>query len=403
MPDEANDIAEQFEKAFNTPKQTWLLAAGASFMSNIPLMYPLTRRVLELARTEFFKDEAEILSTIDFIAGDIDESAHIEIFLTHLADLISMSVRYRDHTVQLGDKKVGFDTLTKLHNGLLEIISDTIRWGYGEDWDENGKPADPHVGTSEKPIVTVEHHLSFVRAVFGRNRAGLEALRGPVEFFTTNYDTLIEDALALSSVPYDDGFSGGGVAFWAGYNRDSNPTSKARIVKLHGSIDWVALKDDASQLLRVRHHDVYPAPKNQVVIYPQSTKYVNTQLDPFAALFQRFRANLADGSERVLLVCGYSFGDEHINQDIEVAMSTPDSQLTLVAFSEEKDALPTVLDSWRKTSWGDRVYVVSTKGLYNGSRGPFWEKEGGRDWWTFSGVTEMLSDGLPSDIQEAMA
>jgi len=46
---------------------------------------------------------------------------------------------------------------------------------------------------------------------------------------------------------------------------------------------------------------------------------------------------------------------------------------------------------------------VSTKGLYNGSRGPFWEKEGGRDWWTFSGVTEMLSDGLPSDIQEAMA
>lgn len=403
MSDEANDMAEQFEKAFNTPKQTWLLAAGASFKSNIPLMYPLTRRVLSLARTEFFKDEAEILSTIDFIAADIDQDAHIEIFLTHLADLISMSVRSRDHTVQLGNGKVGFDTLTELHHGLLNIISDTIRWGYSENWQENGDPADPDIGTSEKPIVTVEHHLNFVRAVFGRNRAGLDALRGPVEFFTTNYDTLIEDALALRGVPYDDGFSGGGIAFWAGYGRETNPTSKARVVKLHGSIDWMAPKDGASRLLRVRHHDAYPAPKNQVVIYPQSTKYVNTQLDPFAELFQRFRANLADSSERVLLVCGYSFGDEHINQDIEVAMSAPDSQLTLVAFAEEKDALPPVLDDWRKTSWGERVYVVSTKGLYNSDCGPFWGNDGGRDWWTFGGVTEMLSNGLPADIQEAMA
>ncbi|WP_316859492.1 SIR2 family protein [uncultured Cohaesibacter sp.] len=403
MSDEAIDIAEQFEKAIRTPKQTWLLAAGASFMSNIPLMYPLTRRVLALARTEFFKDEDELLSVINFIAGDIEKEAHIEVFLTHLADLISMSTRSRDHTVQLGGEKVSFDTLTQLHHGLLEIISDTIRWGYRENWNEKGELEDPDVGNSENPIVTVKHHLSFVRAVFGQSRAGLEALRGPVEFFTTNYDTLIEDALALCGIPYDDGFSGGGVAFWAGYGRDTSRASKARIIKLHGSIDWVAPKEGASRLLRVRHHDTYPAPKNQVVIYPQSTKYVNTQLDPFAALFQRFRANLADGSERVLLVCGYSFGDEHINQDIEVAMSAPDSQLTLVAFSEEKDALPTILDFWRKSSWGERVYVASTKGLYNGDRGPFWEKDGGRDWWTFDGVTGILSGGLPTDIQEAMA
>jgi hypothetical protein len=40
--------------------------------------------------------------------------------------------------------------------------------------------------------------------------------------------------------------------------------------------------------------------------------------------------------------------------------------------------------------------------LYNGDRGPFWELKEGRDWWTFAGVTELLSDGLPADIQEAM-
>lgn len=403
MSDDANDVAEQFEKAINTPKQTWLLAAGASFKSNIPLMYPLTKRVLESARTTTFKDDDEVLSTINFIESDIDENGHIELFLTHLADLISLSVRSRDHSAQLGNAKVSFDTLTKLHNGLLDIISDTIRWGYRENWAEDGQPLDSSIGTSETPIVTVEHHVSFVRAVFGRNRAGLEALRGPVEFFTTNYDTLIEDALALSGVRYDDGFTGGSVAFWSGYESSTSSHFKARVVKLHGSIDWVAPKDDASRLLRVRHHDAYPAPKNQVVIYPQSTKYVNTQLDPFAALFQRFRRNLADGSERVLLVCGYSFSDEHINQDIEVAMSAPDSQLTLVSFSEERGALPPILNDWRKASWGERIYIVSNKGLYNGDRGPFWGLEADRDWWTFTGVTELLSEGLPLDIQEAMA
>lgn len=403
MSDVANDIAEQFEKAFNTPKQTWLLAAGASFMSNIPLMYPLTRRVLDLARTQVFVEDAEFLSTIDYIEGDIDKNAHIETFLTHLADLISMSVRARDHKVQLGNAKVSLEILTDLHHSLLAIISDTIRWGYREKWHDDDAPAEPEIGTSAKPIVVAEHHLNFIRAVFGRNRAGLEALRGPVEFFTTNYDTLIEDALALCGVPYDDGFSGGGVAYWAGYGASPSSKLQARVVKLHGSIDWVAPTDEASRLLRVRHHDLYPEAKNQVVIYPQATKYVNTQLDPFAQLFQRFRENLTDGSERVLLVCGYSFGDEHINQDIEVAMSAPDSQLTLVAFSEEKDALPAVLDNWRTTSWGERIYVVSNKGLYNGNRGPFWETGAGRDWWTFGGVTEMLSDGLPIDIQEAMA
>lgn len=36
------DVAEQFEKHLNSPKQTWLLGAGVSFLANIPLMHPLT-------------------------------------------------------------------------------------------------------------------------------------------------------------------------------------------------------------------------------------------------------------------------------------------------------------------------------------------------------------------------
>ncbi len=399
MSDQSIDIAEQFEKALNSPKQTWLLCAGISYPANIPLMIPLTQKVLDLARTEKFLEKDDILKVIDEIEGDIDENAHIEIFLTHLADLISMSVRARGNVAQVGASKVSFETLTTLHNGLLELISSTIRWGYRAAWGDIPEL----VGTSAEPIVIIEEHLNFVDAIFQKNQAGLENIRGTIEFFTTNYDTLIEDALALKQIPYDDGFIGGGVGFWAGYDIAEHRSAKARVVKLHGSIDWVAPKHDASQLLRTRFSDKYPKARNAVVIYPQSTKYINTQLDPFSALFNRFRQNLSDGAERILLICGYSFGDEHINEDIEYAMSRKDSRLTMVAFAQENGGLPEQLETWRNTSWGERIYIASDKGLYHGNSGPFWTVDGDRSWWTFAGVTDLLSNGLPQDIQEASA
>ena len=382
----------------NSPKQTWLLCAGISYPANIPLMIPLTKRVLDLARTEKFLGNDDILNVIKAIEDDIDENAHIEIFLTHLADLISMSMRARDNKAQVGISKVSFETLTTLHNGLLELISSTIRWGYRA---AQGKTAEL-VGTSEEPIVEIKEHLNFIDAIFQKNQAGLENIRGTIEFFTTNYDTLIEDALALKQIPYDDGFIGGGVGFWAGYDVAEHCSTKARVVKLHGSIDWVAPKHDASQLLRSRFSDKYPKAKNAVVIYPQSTKYINTQLDPFSALFNRFRQNLSDGAERILLICGYSFGDDHINEDIMYAMSRKDSRLTMVAFTQENDGLPEQLETWRNTSWGERIYIASDKGLYHGNAGPFWENDDGRPWWTFAGVTDLLSNGLPQDIQKAL-
>ena len=58
------------------------------------------------------------------------------------------------------------------------------------------------------------------------------------------------------------------------------------------------------------------------MIYPQAIKYIHAQSDPFAELFQRFRHRLGSGTDQVLLICGYSFGDEHINSEIEEALST---------------------------------------------------------------------------------
>jgi hypothetical protein len=167
---------------------------------------------------------------------------------------------------------------------------------------------------------------------------------------------------------------------------------------LHGSIDWY-LGDDG-KVWRVRDRDLYPDRAGRVLIYPQSTKYVATQRDPFAAQFDVFRRALSNGTDNVLAICGYSFGDDHINQEIEFAMSAATSKTTILAFCGEFPVIPQMLDQWRKSSWGKRVYVMTQHGLYVGPVGPLHGRSDGKslDWWTFGGVTKVLENGAEGAV-----
>jgi hypothetical protein len=401
------DIAEQFEKHLNSPKQTWLLGAGVSFPANIPLMHPLTARVLDNVRGQQFADDTEAKRVLDFIIGDCEEGAHIEHHLTHLGDLISIAERSRTGGMVIGGEQVSLDKLTEVHRELIEQIVSIVRWGY--------KPASMNgagqvveaaqVGAEGASIVEISGHQRFVDAIFGANRAGLDFVRTPVEIFTTNYDTLIEDALALARIDFLDGFIGGGVGFWDVRNYATRPGAQAIVSKLHGSIDWYRPESEPVALLRVRYGDNYPGPGGSVMIYPQATKYANAQRDPFAEIFQRFRHRLSQESDHVLLICGYSFGDDHINAEIEIAMAGGKNQLTIVAFVDEpNDELSPTLRKWLSQRWGQRLFVASPKGIYQGSSGAvFPAVDGRRDWWTFDGAANLFAAGMPKDIQEAMA
>ena len=402
---DAADIAEQFGRHLNSPIQTWLLGAGVSFSSNIPMMGPLTERVLEVAEKERLSENENSLRIISFIRDDVVEDANIEGFLTHLADFISMAGRSRTNCVSMNGAPVTKEALVSVHLTLLQIMAEIVRWGYRVPiCRNNGEVGEEAlIGKRGECIVKIDEHQKFIQAIFDSGRAGLETLRTPIEFFTTNYDTLLEDALALHQIDYQDGFSGGGVGFWTIRNYKPRDTTRAIVTKLHGSIDWYRQEEDAAPLFRVRSDDTYPGDGGAVMIYPQATKYLNTQRDPFSKLFQRFRNRLMLGADQVLMICGYSFGDEHINDEIENALAAPRSRLTVVAFSSETDkALPPKLQYWRTRSpWGKQVFVASPRGLYQGTSGPFFPTPcSTRDWWTFAGVTRLFSEGLPPDILE---
>ncbi|WP_211102442.1 SIR2 family protein [Azospirillum brasilense] len=376
-----DDLVEQLDRHLALPCVAWLLGAGISFGAGIPLMVPLTRRVLDLmAGTE----HAPLL---DKVRAELPPDAHIEHLLSHLGDYAALAERSQSKTTAIGSR----DEIEKAHRTVVTHIADIIRWGYRA---ESGTKAE-EIGTYKRPLVSVAGHSAFVGALFSTQQAGLHDRRRAVRLFTTNYDTLLEDALALACVPYWDGFSGGAVAFRTHrFGQDEPDTGyRAHVIKLHGSIDWHLGPD--GKVWRVRDGDAYPTSTARVLIHPQSTKYVATQRDPFAAQFDLFRRALTAPSDNVLAVCGYSFGDDHINQEIELALERPENKTTLVAFCQEGARMPECLSQWRALSWGRKVFIATEKGLYVGKDGPFHSCSTGsdRDWWTFNGVTQLLRNG----------
>lgn len=385
---EEDAYLEQLDSFLSRPNQIWLLGAGASLDAGLPLMYTLTNFVL--AKVQGTEHETLISAVRDELPSD----AHIEHLLSHLGDYYALADRSRQKHATINGTTYDLKAMEAAHKEVLQHITEVILWGYRYDRDtDTGEAGEPL-----KSIVDIQPHRKFMRALLGTRRSGMENRRPPIRLFTTNYDTLIEDALALERYEYWDGFSGGAVAYRSHlYGADEPAITKsydAHVMKLHGSIDWHL--DDEGHLIRVRLGDKYPGETMHVMIYPQATKYVATQRDPFSSQFDLLRRSLSRRDGNVLAFCGYSFGDEHINQEIELAMGSPGNDTTILAFAiETRDGMHETLNRWLNERWGKRVFVMTQNGLYNGQVGPICSPGEGEelDWWTFDGVTKLLENG----------
>lgn len=372
-------------------RQSWLLGAGISSNAGVPLMYPLTEYVQVLIA----ENNPEQRALLGIVRDQLPTTCHIEHILSQIGDLISVADRSKSGQVAMNGRGTEASALRSLHNSILENIGFAVRYGYRPP--TNGK--EEVRGSVQKPIVTVEDHRAFVHKLFAaRMKPGFH--QSPISFFVLNYDTLLEDALALQQIPFLDGFLGGAMAYWApevAYAENKAYRINAKVFKLHGSVDW-HLSEERT-VIRCRDCCAYPNKAGNLLIYPQSTKYIATQKDPFASLFSFFRNTLATGPDNVLGICGYSFGDEHINGEIEAAMSAPGSKTVIVAFAKEVPSngstkLPAQLEQWlTKQSWCERVFVASSHGLYHGNLKNLYADDSELGWWKFSGLTSYLGDG----------
>lgn len=381
-----DELFSQIEKHLECSEQSWLLGAGISFDAKLPLMHPLTNKVKKDVKSSHNNLYEEIIAPL---FEELPGSCHIEHILSHLGDYAALAERNKEKKTVINGREVELEVLEEAHNTILESISNVIKCGYVEGRDG----MEDEEGTLSTPIVDIESHLEFIDALFNHASAGVHERRKTVNIFTTNYDTLLEDALALKKVPYWDGFAGGAVAHRTQRYGEPAPTNgqRANLINMHGSIDWFLC--DKGYVWRVRDNDRYPKVDRRVLIYPQATKYIATQQDPFSSQFDLFRKSLNSRQNNTLAVCGYSFGDDHINNEIEFALSKEENKTVLLAFLECKDDIPVCLEKWRSSSFGSRVIIASLGGLYVGDQGPFKRKDDDDYWWTFKGVISVLKNG----------
>ncbi len=161
--------------------------------------------------------------------------------------------------------------------------------------------------------------------------------RLPVEFFTVNYDLLLETALESLGVPYFDGFVGNLRARFRtelvealpGFQNGGMPSRFVRLWKLHGSVNWA--RSDDQQIVRIGQ----PVPEDlPAAIYPSDAKYEESRRVPFVVLQDRFRRALY-APETLVLIAGYSFGDAHLNEMIfDAATRCERSEFAVFCFSD---------------------------------------------------------------------
>jgi hypothetical protein len=142
----------------------------------------------------------------------------------------------------------------------------------------------------------------------------------PIEIFTTNYDLLIERALDYEQIPYFDGFVGSFEPFFYAdclEDEDYLPPKKwVRVWKIHGSVNWkIKTINKRNTIIR---KDITESGE---MILPSHRKYDESRKQPYTALIDRLSMSL-NKDHSLLITCGYSFGDQHINSVIFSALET---------------------------------------------------------------------------------
>ena len=148
-----------------------------------------------------------------------------------------------------------------------------------------------------------------------------------LNLFTTNYDLALEYTMDKLGIDYSDGFTGF-------INRKFNAlslsqTCKPKLVKIHGSTNWFwdASSGYIKEVQPQFKNGNFTLPKTQskldnVIIYPSRQKLYQTYNSPYSELM-RYMLDCFSRKSNVIIVIGYKYGDEHINEILYKSIANP--------------------------------------------------------------------------------
>lgn len=264
----------------------------------VPAIGKMTTEIVE----EVEKVNPIFKTALEAIREDLGENNfNIETILSNLEQKLSIIGREKLHSL---NKEDFADLIKEIKKGVREKVSV-----------HHIHLCDTSSKKEFRQIVTKDIVSELVQTDFA-NWIGQAERKFPIEIFTTNYDFLFELGLEHKEIPYYDGFCGSLRAFF-------NPESvedfrflpkQTKLWKIHGSLGWHFDKD-TEKILRVSPDD------DDILIYPSTLKYKDSKKQPYESLLDRL-SNFLKQDDAILITCGYSWGDEHINSRIISALKT---------------------------------------------------------------------------------
>lgn len=281
----------------------FLFGAGTSMAEKVkgqsltvPAIGQLTNDVVGVLSDS--KGEYKIL--FDEIKEELEEKFNIETILTN--------IEQKREIIGKGQLN-GLDK-----DGFIELIKDFK--------DQIRKKISVHTDFSE------EKATQMVQTDFAK-WVGQVQRKYPVEIFTTNYDYLFELGLEYNNVPYYDGFTGSFKPFFNSSSiEEMNFLPKqTKLWKIHGSLGW-QIDESSKKIIRKNSNG------NDILIYPSILKYKDSKKQPYESLMDRL-SNFLKTDDSILIIAGYSFGDEHINSRIESALNSGSTSHVIFMFFDK--------------------------------------------------------------------
>ena len=344
ISNEKKDITDKLiseNKELREKIEPWLTAVFQSEHLSLLLGTGLTTGICEKAEIE-----SQAMQRIEFT---INNPNHPDLFKKYILDYANKSA------IELSRGKANFEddlrTAIELFKGLLiecnkdaELLKNSIN--------ENMKLLVKNLLKNEillNEAGKMGHYSFNILKKFLISFSSRTATRDRLHIFTTNYDRFIEYALDSAGIYILDRFVGkinpimrmNKMELDYHYNppgirgEPRYVEGVVRYTKLHGSLDW-----------RIKNNEIYkfPLPFGQgisdseldnpyetCVIYPNSSKGVDTAYFPYSELFRDLSSAICRPNS-VLVTYGYGFGDSHINNIISDMLTIPSTHLVIISY-----------------------------------------------------------------------
>ena len=339
-----------------------LLGAGASVDAGVPATYAMTEKVVSAIGQAQFSGYAQALN---FVCGAL---------------VAYDSAKGKSPYAGLDVERVFAAVELLAERNKLEVTPFVASWHPAVDiWDRTSAPAffDKELqkalggpfsrakevieglvnsmtgpGTGEVYDYLASEMISHLRRIVAPPYADLSYLAplvkaanatGGLTIATLNYDLTVEMACAEAGIAVDTG-----IEHWIESRRWDWSDEGVRLLKLHGSIDWYwewQRGEDDELPLRVVAKSSEPGSDDGEPVLAFGSRNKLKPEGPYLSLLREFEDKLADSDH--LIVVGYSFRDDHINEVIG-RWTREDKKRTISIIDPSPEGMPMVRD-FRRT------------------------------------------------------